>query len=371
MSLISNFKQRIARVNRLFWWTVTLPTAAAVVYNAFWVSDVYTSESKFVVRSPERQSASPLGVLLKGVGFSKAQDDSYSVQDFILSRDALNVLNEQIGLDKAYASKNVDIFSRFAGLDPDNSFEALHRYYQGMVKVQTDSASSINALTVKAFTAQDAYNANRLLLEQSESLVNRLNERGRQDMIRFAAREVDVAQAKATEAALALSKYRNRQGVVDPEVQARTQLQQVSKLQEELIAARTQIAQLKTFTPQNPQLASLETRARALEQEIANETGKVTGGDKSLANKASEFERLTLESKFANQQLASAMASLETARNEAQRQQVYLERIAQPSLPDVAQDPKRLKNILATLVLGLAAWGILSMLLAGVREHQD
>ena len=71
------------------------------------------------------------------------------------------------------------------------------------------------------------------------------------------------------------------------------------------------------------------------------------------------------------QQLASALASLESARNEAQRQQVYLERIAQPSLPDVAQEPRRLRSIAATFILGLVAWGILSMLVAGVREHQD
>ena len=58
-------------------------------------------------------------------------------------------------------------------------------------------------------------------------------------------------------------------------------------------------------------------------------------------------------------------------RAEAQRQQVYLERIAQPSLPDVAQEPRRMRSILSTFLLGLMAWGILSMLVAGVREHQD
>ena len=65
------------------------------------------------------------------------------------------------------------------------------------------------------------------------------------------------------------------------------------------------------------------------------------------------------------------MTSLETARNEAQRKQVYLERVAQPSLPDVAQEPKRLRNIIAAVILGFLAWGVLSILLAGVREHQD
>ena len=66
-----------------------------------------------------------------------------------------------------------------AGLDPDDSFEALYRYYQGKVGVVTDSSSGITTLTVRAFGARPAVEANRILLEQSEALVNRLNERGR------------------------------------------------------------------------------------------------------------------------------------------------------------------------------------------------
>jgi capsular polysaccharide transport system permease protein len=63
--------------------------------------------------------------------------------------------------------------------------------------------------------------------------------------------------------------------------------------------------------------------------------------------------------------------SLEQARNEAQRKQLYLERIVQPNLPDVATEPRRLRSFLAVVALGLVLWGILSMLIAGVREHQD
>ena len=64
------------------------------------------------------------------------------------------------------------------------------------------------------------------------------------------------------------------------------------------------------------------------------------------------------------------MVSLQDARNEAQRKQAYVERIVQPNVPDDALEPRRIKGVLATLVIGLVAWGVLSMLLAGVREHQ-
>ena len=364
-------KQRLFGANRLFLATVVIPTALAILYFGLLASDIYTSESQFVVRSPEKLSSSPLGSFFSTAGFSRVQNDSYTVQDYILSRDALTVLLDQLNLGKAYAIDSVDRISRFGGLDADNSFEALHRYYKKMVRVQTDSTSSVTTLSIKAFTAQDAVNANRLLLTQSEALVNRLNERGRQDMVKFAKTEVTQAEGKAKEAALSLSAYRNLQGVVDPERQANVQLQLGAKLQDELIATIIQIEQLKAFTPQNPQIAALKNRVQTLEVAMARESNKVTGGQKSLANKSAEFQRLTLESDFANKHLISTLASLESARNEAQRQQVYLERVAQPSLPDVAQEPHRLRSVFVVLVLGMVAWGILSMLLAGVREHQD
>jgi len=366
-----NFVRAWGGANRVLLIVVAVPTLLAAFYHAFWESDVYTSESRFVVRSPERRSQSVLGTLLQGTGFGRTQDDSYTVREFILSRDALRILEDQLHLKSAYAKKDIDVFSRFAGLDFDDSFEALHRYYQDKVDVQTDSNSSIVTLSVKAFTAKDAFEVNRILLERSEDLVNRLNERGRHDLIRYAQNEVVQAESAAKAATLALSSYRNAQSVVDPERQATLQLQQVAKMQDELIATTTQLSQLQAFTPSNPQIPALRNRSATLREEIAKETARVAGGRESLANKAAGIQQLTLEAEFANKQLASALVSLETARNDAQRQQVYLERIAQPNIPDVAQDPRRARSVIGTLIVGLVIWGILSMLFAGIREHQE
>ncbi len=362
---------QIKSMNRLFLFTVVLPTLLAVVYFGLIASDVYISESRFVIRSPEAQTASPLGLILKGVGFTRSQDDSYTVQDFILSRDALRILNEQLDIRKAFASKEVDIFSRFSSLDWDHSFEALYKYYQKHVDVQLDNASSIIALTTRAFTANDSFNMNKLLIERSEALVNRLNERGRQDMIRFATQEVAEAEKKDEAAALALASYRNKKGVIDPERQSPIPLQQIAKLQEELIVTKNQLAQLNMLAKDNPQIPSLKVRAQSLEAEIQAESNRVAGGGRSLASKATDYQRLALEKEFHDKMLASAMSTLEQARNEAQRKQLYLERIAQPSMPDAPSEPKRFKDVSVTFVISLVIWGILSLLSASIKEHYE
>lgn len=368
---VQGLVDRIKSINRLFLFTVILPTVISVVYFGLIASDIYISESRFVVRSPQRQASTGLGALFQGAGFSRSQDDTYTVHDYIFSRDALKNLDEQFAVSKAFASSSIDIFSRFAGLDWDNSFEALHRYYQKRVSVNLDTLSSITTLSVNAFAPEDAYRINEKLLELSENLVNQLNERGRQDMIRFASAEVAIAEKKAKAAALAVSNYRNLKGVFDPEKQSALQLQQVLKLQDELIATKIQLAQMRSLTRDNPQISTLQQRIEALQTEVGLETAKVAGGNRSLSNKSADYEGLILERGFAEKQLAAALTSLEQARNDAQRKQLYLERIVQPNKPDIAMEPRRIRNIISTFVLGLVAWGILTMLLAGVREHQD
>ena len=361
----------LSRINRLFLLTVLVPTLIATIYFGLIASDVYISESRFVVRSPQRQTPIGIGALLQGAGFSRSQDDTFSVQDFMLSRDALRNLDAKLGIFKMFGDSQIDRLSRFAGLDPDKSFEALHRYYQKHVVVNLDSASSISSLRVSAYTSDDAFKMNEMLLNMGESLINQLNERGRQDMIRFAASEVAVAEASTKAAALALSGYRNEKSIFDPERQSALQLQQISKLQDELIANKMQLAQLQLLSPSNPQIASIQKRSQTLEAAMNAEMGKVAGNGSSLTTKSADYERLVLERGFAEKQLGGALASLEQARNEAQRKQLYLERIVQPSKPDVAVEPRRLRAILTTLILGLIAWGILNILLAGVREHKD
>jgi len=237
------------------------------------------------------------------------------------------------------------------------------------VKVEYDSTSSISTLSVRAYSAADAHRFNERLLEMAEDTVNKLNLRGRTDLVRFSEREVNEAKEKARNAASALSDYRNRAGVVDPEKQAAVQLQMVSKLQDELIATRTQLLQLRNMAPDNPQIESLEVKVKGLSDQIGDEMGKVAGSNKSLSSSAAQYQRLALESQFADKQLAAAMASMAEAKNEAMRKQAYVERIVQPNLPDEPLEPRRMRGILSVFALGLIAWGIIRLLVAGVREH--
>ena len=364
-------REKLRRMNWLFLLTVVIPTSIALLYYGLFASDVYVSESSFVVRSPDKPSTSGFGVLLKSAGFSNANDEVFAAQDYIRSRDALRAVNTNNQFRTSYSSSDISVLDRFNPFGMTGSFEDLYKYFTGKVAVNFDSSNSITKLTVRAYNPRDAYRFNEQLLSLAEHTVNRLNERGRQDLIGFAQAEVNQAKLESRAAASKLAAYRNQSGVVDPEKQAAVQLQMVSKLQDELIATRTQLAELQRYAPENPQVESFRIRLGSLQRQINEESGKVAGSQRSLAVATAQYQRLSLESQFADKQLAASMASLIDAQNEARRKQAYVERISRPNVPDEATEPRRWRGILATFILGLVAWGILSMLLAGVREHRD
>jgi len=367
--LLASVREHSPNVDKLFLLVVVLPTILAGIYFGFIASNIYVSESQFVVKSPEKPAVDGLGLLLKSSGFSNAGDEVYAAENYVGSRDALRELNKNGAVARAFSRQHVSLFDRFNALGTNGTFEDLFRFYRSKVSIHYDSTTSIAKLSVKAFTPEDAFRFNRELLQLSENLINDLNERGRTDLVEFAMREVTQAEIADRRAALALASFRNASGIVDPEQQVAVQLQTVSKLQDELIGARMQLLQLRSIAPDNPQIPVLETRIAGLSREVDVQMGRAAGSRQSLSASAVQYQRLQLEKEFADKRLATAMTSLETAQVEARRKQAYVERISQPSLPDEATEPARLRGVLSTLIVGLLAWGILKLLLAGVREH--
>ena len=360
---------RVGKVPTLFIASVLIPTAIAALYYGL-SADLYISESSFVVRSPEKSDASGLGALIKSGG-SGVGNEGYATQEYILSRDALRTLNRDGLVTRAYGNDSISMLNRFDPWRPGVSRDRLFNYYKKKVEVAYDAGSSITTLKVRAFAPKDAHEINRRLLAQAETLVNQLNQRARTDVIGYASKELEEAKAVSRQAALALSAYRNQEGVVDPEQQATVQLQMISKLQDEMIATKTQLVQFRAFTPQNPQIPILQTRVRELSREIDQQVGLVAGNQKSLAATAAEYQRLQLESQLADKVLAAAITSLQDARNEARRKRAYVERIVEPNIPDYPSEPRRMRAILGVFAVGMIVWAVLSMLVSGIKEHKD
>lgn len=356
----------------LFWLCVVIPTICLAIYYGAMASDQYTSESKFVIRSPNKQSASGLSVMLQNIGFNASSDDSYLVRDYMTSRDAVANLNNELQIKDNYSNGEIDAFSRFGTFFQDSTDENFYHYFNKKVKIVYDPASSISQLQVQAFSAEEAQKINEALLKMGDAVINRINNNAKNDILKYSAEEVETAKQKSREAADKLAEYRTQKEVFNPEGQSMIALQEISKLQDALLETQSQLLQAKTLTPDNPQIKPLELRIKTLEKSIKEKSALVTGSsDVSFSKRSVEYQGLQLEKELADKQLAAAIATYESAKSDFNQKQLYLELLAKPSLPDEAAKPERLKNVLSGFVFGLLLWGVLRLFVAGVREHND
>jgi capsular polysaccharide transport system permease protein len=78
-----------------------------------------------------------------------------------------------------------------------------------------------------------------------------------------------------------------------------------------------------------------------------------------------------MDSDLAAKSLESAVAGLEAAHLDARRQQVFLQRVVNPTLPDRPEEPHRFKMVMLIMVSALLAYGIIAMVISALREHRQ
>lgn len=356
---------------RWFLLCVALPTLLASLYYGLIASDIYISESRFVIKSPDqkRSQVSTLANLVQTTGLSGGQEQTNEVLTFVRSRDALKSLQKNIHVQDRFSISEVDFLSRFPQPFADESFESFYKYYGKMVDARMDSETGTAIIRVKAFNAQDAYNINRELLDLSEGLVNRLNERAQSRGIVEAQKQVDLATERAKAARVSLSQYRNSQALIDPNKQAVGVLEIANTLIGERAALQAQLDLMQRLTPQNPSIPALRNRIAAVTVQIASQDSRVVGTGDGIASKLGGYENLLVEQEFATESLNAANAALVQARAEAQRQQFYLERVVDPNVPDTPLLPRRVLNVIIVAAAALSIYFIIWMFMIGVLEH--
>jgi capsular polysaccharide transport system permease protein len=350
---------------------VVLPTALAACY--FWVlaADRYQSEAHFVLRVPGRAmvGAPTFANLVQATGITRSTDDGYVVQEFLESRDALGWLQAHASIETAYAGAGRDFVWRFPGPLWSNTQEGLYRLFRRMTSTDFDSASGVTTLKVEAFAPADAQRLAASLLDAAEDLVNRLNERSRKDAVRLAEGEEARMRERALAAQAALTEFRERERLVDPNQSTLAVLETIATLAADAANVSVQIGELARASPSAPQIAGLRTRRAAIETQIGLERQRLAGDAKSIAPRIAEYERLMLEREFAEKALMSAMTTVASARLETLRQQIYLERVATPGRPDYPAYPKRVLWCLGIAAAGFMAWRIWRVIAADAQRH--
>jgi len=371
MSVLSIPGQWLTR-NRWFLLGVILPSLLSCLYYFGVASDQYVSESRFVIKAPSQRAAQTTSFanLIQSTGLSSGQEQSNQIIDFVRSRSALQTLQKNMKVEKAYQRDSVDWLSRFPRFWEQEAFEDLYQYYRGKIQINRDTDTGLVVLRTIAFSPKDAAAINAHLLDQSETLVNELNENARNKAISEAESRVVEAQMRVNKALKAISDYRSQSKLVEPLKEATGIVEIANRLIVERAALEAQLSTVRQVTPDHPSIPVLREQVASLTREIERQNSRLVGGDTdTISRKLPNYEALVLEQELASQLLMLSQTTLEQARTEALKQQFYLERVVEPNVPDLPEYPKALKTVLTIFGFALCLYFIIWMFVVGILEH--
>jgi len=365
----------VRRVPWLFLFVVALPTLVAATYYFLIAAPLYVTEAKFVASVKNSSvSAGGLNSILSTVGAAGgdlSQVTAYEVKDYMTSPGAVLDFTQHVGLAQIMSRPEADFFYRYPRPFQSSNSEGLYKAFGRFAKVDYNLQTGISTLTVRAFRPKDAQRLAQAMMDRSEAWMATLNARALGDQVAQSQHQVDEAKNAVANAQAALTLYRNGERIIDPDKSANANLELIGHLEAQIDALKAQRNAVAASAAQSPQIPLLDRQIVAFQEQIDAERANQAGQSDSLAPKVSQYQKLTLDSELAAKGLEAALTGLEAARLDARRQQVFLERVANPTLPDRPQEPERLKMVFLVLVSSLLAYGIIALVIAGLREHQQ
>ena len=370
----------------LFILFVVLPVLASSAYYLFVASDQYVSEFRFSLRSAQPVIATGAGRAISvsaGTTNPSVIWDSQAVVQYLKSRDVVDDLSKRIDIQTLYSNDDVDFLARLRKQAP---IERAVEYWRSMVNPVYDYMTGVVSVEVRAFQPADAQLIAANILKLAEQRVNSMSDRARADRVASSELEVKNAEEALLASAQELRKFRDKEGILNPDKQADITALAQGKLRNELALEKARYDSMRRFlsadapsmTMLQSEIASKQAAIDAEQSQLTRLPGspattheglKAASTNSQMSAIMGEYEKLATEQLFRGKAYEAAKEELTRARADAAQQELYLNAIVLPKTPELALYPQRLRNILLVMLGGLLAWALTCLAVYSVRDH--
>jgi BexC/CtrB/KpsE family polysaccharide export inner-membrane protein len=338
------------------------------VYCFLIAANIYVSEADFTLRGRETSTQTSLISSLTGVS-TTALTETAEVESYIESKQMLDRLDKKFDLRRHYSRPRIDLFHWMPRSASDEDFLD---FYNRMVKVKIDHETYLVTVEVRAFDAKTAHDVALAILDYTSEYVDHLSRNIRNDTLKAANQELAQAETSVKASRLAMTQYRTSTGLLDPVAIASAQTGQITSLQQQIMQARATMASMATYsTPNAPAMQQNQALINSLQAQInALQTRLTANKSGAMAQRLYEYEGLAAANEYAEKRLAAALASYDGARVLADQRERFLVRVTEPNMPDDPALPNRWLDFFEAMIIAIAAYGILALSIAGIRDHQ-
>jgi len=346
---------------------VLLPTIAAGYYFFVVATPMYGTKSEFVIQQSESQGGGGLGGLFQGTGLA-TQTDSTTVQSYMTSLASFIRLDEDHGFTEHFSNPDIDSIQR---LPEDGTRDDAFAIFQDHVQIGYDPTEGILKMEVIAASPEKSQEFSEALIGYAEEQVDQLTQRVREDQMAGARENFESARLRREAALAALVSIQEE--VQQPDVTgAMAALQQrITTLQIELDQERLNLASLlENRRPNEAQVRGAESQINLLENQIALLRGQLSGGEGgSVVSNNARLRQAEENYLFEVQNVQAALATMDSARIEANRQVRYLSVSVAPIAPVEATYPKAFENTLLAFLIFSGIYLMISLTASILREQ--
>ncbi|WP_423208528.1 hypothetical protein [Paracoccus yeei] len=343
-----------------------LPSLVVASYMFLVARDQYVSEVSFVVRDEESQNVG----LLAGIGLSSvgnATTDAQILYKYLRSPNFVAQLDRELDLRVMFTKPSMDpVFA----LHEDATLEELVAYWRRMVTISVDSATGMTEIQVRAFTPEDANRISQGIHAAASRLVNSISDKARDNVLRYAERDLRQTEVRLADARVALAQFRDRYKLIDPQAIVSTNATIVTGLSQELTEAMIQLETLRQQGTADVRISQAQMRVDVLRQRIEQEQQSYVGGpsgEETFSAVLDQYTKLQLDLELAEKSYSLALSGVEAARSKSQQDNRYLATFVQPTTPETATRPRRLVVTLLATVFIFIGW--LSVVLIGYSNR--
>lgn len=350
---------------------VILPSSVYAWYLYTRAADQYESDAGFGSHTEDAPSTFAFLGVLGGSGGSSSKDMDI-LNQFIVSQELVQRVDKKLDLRSIFSKPaNDPLFA----LPKQGSTEDLVKYWQTMVLPNYDSNTGLMSLRVFAFDPLDAQKIASAVLDESTEIINELSTTAQADATRYSQETLTKAEGRMADAQKALTDFRIKNHIVDPQAQLAGASQVVNTLVQQLGAAEIDLDMLQgTLPDSDPRIAQLKRRIDVIQKRMDEESSKVgelaDTTSPGYAKLVVDYQNLQMEQDFAQKAYLTSLSAYDQAVNDAQHKTRYLTTYLSPTLAESPTAPNRPLRVFLALLSGFLAWASIVMIYYALRDRR-
>lgn len=342
----------------------------SVFYISFVKSSLYESTAVVTIKNLGNE-VTPTSLL--GLVSGQAQNstnDAFVIQEYLMSHEVFDKLNEKFGMRSYYNSNELDPLQRLYDL---NSYEDYLKLYNKHLNIVYDEVSNITKISFLHVDQRKAKEIVDFIVNEAEEKLNEYNKQTINKQLKYLEQETQKQKKLLDKSIKELEEYQDIKNLLNPKDEAQTNISILSSLKSQLLKREAELKKVsKYLTNKSFEIIDLKRDILELKRTISKIKKEQSGSKKETLNKSIfHYERLKAQVDLYSEIYKQSLLQLQASRVELNKDSKILQVLVKSSVADSYTEPKKIRELITLLLVLFIIYGIFNMMLSIIKDHRD